>query len=295
MLSRPLASLALLAGILPAVPACAQGRLSEKASVMQQVAGTTITIEYYRPVARGRTPLGGVVYWGENWTPGANWATTVAVDHDVRIDGSLLPKGTYGLWAVVQPDSWVVNFHRRARRFHTDRPDSSDVALRLVVRPGSGPATEVLTFDFPDVSSTNTTLRFRWGTVVVPLRISAMAPPLGLIADPVIRRAYVGRYEAETLPDGLRMGLELGRTRVDIAESGDTLVWNEVGRSGKGDRTVLSTAGDDAFTWARRDSTGQFWNEPGVTVSFSRTAGRPTGFEVEMESGAVASRGTRLP
>ena len=295
MLSRPLASLALLAGILPAVPACAQGRLSEKASVMQQVAGTTITIEYYRPVARGRTPLGGVVYWGENWTPGANWATTVAVDHDVRIDGSLLPKGTYGLWAVVQPDSWVVNFHRRARRFHTDRPDSSDVALRLVVRPGSGPATEVLTFDFPDVSSTNTTLRFRWGTVVVPLRISAMAPPLGLIADPVIRRAYVGRYEAETLPDGLRMGLELGRTRVDIAESGDTLVWNEVGRSGKGDPPGLSAAGDDAFTWARRDSTGQFWNEPGVTVSFSRTDGRPTGFEVEMESGAVASRGTRLP
>ena len=295
MLSRPLASLALLAAILPAVPACAQGRLSEKASVMQQVAGTTITIEYYRPVARGRTPLGGVVHWGENWTPGANWATTVGVDHDVRIDGSLLPKGTYGLWAVVQPDSWVVNFHRRARRFHTDRPDSSDVALRLVVRPDSGPTTEVLTFDFPGMSSTGTTLRFRWGTVVVPLRISAMAPPLGLIADPVVRRAYVGRYEAETLPDGLRMGLEPGRGRVDIAESGDTLVWNEVGRSGKGDRIVLSTAGDDAFSWARRDSTGQFWNEPGVTVSFTRTDGRPTGFEVEMESGAVASRGTRMP
>src|SRR4029079_6293695 len=149
---------------------------------------------------------------------------------------------------VVQPDSWVVNFHRRARRFHTDRPDSSDVALRLVVRPDSGPTTEVLTFDFPGMSSTGTTLRFRWGTVVVPLRISAMAPPLGLIADPVVRRAHVGRYEAETLPDGLRMGLEPGRGRVDIAESGDTLVWNELGPSGKGARICVSTAG-------RRDST----------------------------------------
>jgi hypothetical protein len=180
MLSRRLACLALLAGSLPAGAACAQARLSEKASVMQQVAGTTITVEYYRPVARGRIPLGGVVHWGENWTPGANWATTVAVDHDVRIEGQLLPKGTYGLWVVVQPDSWVVNFHRGARRFHTNRPDSSDVALRLVVRPDSGPPTEVLTFDFPDMSSTGTTLRLRWGTVVVPLHIDIVPAALGL-------------------------------------------------------------------------------------------------------------------
>jgi Protein of unknown function (DUF2911) len=180
VLSRPLACLALIVAILPAVPACAQGRLSEKASVMQQVAGTTITVEYYRPVARGRTPFGGVVSWGENWTPGANWATTVAVDHDVRIEGRLLRKGTYGIWTLVQPDRWTVSFHRRARRFHTDRPDSSDVALSLVVRPDSGPATEVLTFDFPEVSATTTTLRFRWGTVVVPLHVAMVPPGVGL-------------------------------------------------------------------------------------------------------------------
>ncbi len=260
--------------------------------VSQTVAGTTIAVEYYRPVARGRGNLfGGVVQWGENWTPGANWATTVEVDHDVRVEGQPLPKGKYGLWIVVRPDTWTVSFHRRARRFHTDRPDSTDEALRLTVRPDSGPHTEVLTFDFPEMAATHTILRLRWGTVVVPLRISAMAPPLGLIADPVVRRAYLGRYEAETLPDGLRMGLEPGRSRIDIGESGDTLVWSEVRRSGKGDRIVLSTAGEDAFTWARRDSTGQFWNEPGVIVSFTRTNSRPTAFEVEMENGAVACSG----
>ena len=75
------------------MPACAQGRLSEKASVTQQVAGTTITVEYYRPVARGRdTASAGWCHWGENWTPGANWATTVTVDHDVRIEGGFCPR-----------------------------------------------------------------------------------------------------------------------------------------------------------------------------------------------------------
>jgi hypothetical protein len=54
------------------------------------------------------------------------------------------------------------------------------VALRLVVRPDSGPPTEVLTFDFPDMPSTGTTLRFRWGTVVVPLHIDIVPATLGL-------------------------------------------------------------------------------------------------------------------
>ena len=40
------------------------------------VNGTTITLDFSRPVARGRDSLfGGVVHWGELWTPGANWAT----------------------------------------------------------------------------------------------------------------------------------------------------------------------------------------------------------------------------
>src|SRR4051812_5470503 len=262
---------------------------------MQQVAGTTVTVEYYRPVARGRTPFGGVVHWGEHWTPGANWATTMAVDHDVRIEGQFLPKGTYGLWALVQPDSWVVSFHHRARRFHTDRPDSTDVALRLVMRPDSGSAIEVLTFDFPDVSSTSTTLRFRWGTVVVPLHIAMVPPALGLAHDPARRRPYLGRYQLEVLPPGARVGEEAGTFAMEIEEAGDTLVWRPLSRWAGPPQFVLSPAGEDDFSRASRDSLGQYWMQPGVIVSFTQSNGRATGFEVQLENGAIASRGTRMP
>jgi hypothetical protein len=157
-------------------PAGAQARKSERGSVGQTVAGTTITVEYSRPRARGRTLFGGVVKWGEHWTPGADWATTVEVDHDVTVEGRRLPKGKYGVWTVVRPESWTVSLHREWRRFHTNRPDSTDEALRLVVRPDSGPPVELLTFDFPEVDSTGTTLRFRWGTVVLPVRIGVSSP-----------------------------------------------------------------------------------------------------------------------
>jgi DUF2911 family protein len=172
------AAAALALAVLPACgvirPCAAQAKLSEHAVTAQTVAGTTITVEYSRPQARGRDPLfGQVVKWGDHWTPGADWATTIEVDHDVRVNGAPLPKGKYALWTVVQPDQWTVELRRQWHKFHVPPPsDSSDVQLRLTVRPESGPQTEILTFDFPAVGPAATTLRFRWGTVVVPLEIS---------------------------------------------------------------------------------------------------------------------------
>jgi hypothetical protein len=148
--------------------------LSEHAVTAQTVAGTTITVEYYRPLARGRDSLfGKVVKWGDHWTPGANWATTIDVDRDVRVNAAPLPKGRYAVWAFVQPDRWTLELRRTWHKFHVPAPtDSTDVQLRLEVKPESGPMTDILTFDFPVVQPTGTTLRFRWGTVVVPLEIT---------------------------------------------------------------------------------------------------------------------------
>jgi hypothetical protein len=185
---RTVLRLGLAAGVasLTARTSAAQRMLSEHAVTAQTVAGTTITVEYYRPAARGRDSLfGKVVTWGEHWTPGANWATTIEVDHDVRLDGALLPKGKYALWSVVQPDRWTVELHRQWHKFHVPPPsDTSDIQLRLPARPETAPFTEVLTFDFPVVRPAATTLRFRWGTVAVSLEVAVIAPKLGLLGSP---------------------------------------------------------------------------------------------------------------
>jgi hypothetical protein len=44
-------------------------------------------------------------------------------------------------------------------------------------RPDSGPQTETITFDFPAMRPAATSLRFRWGTVVVPLEITVGGNP----------------------------------------------------------------------------------------------------------------------
>ena len=294
MRGATLAALVLTACTGGARPGAAQGRLSEHAVAAQTVAGTTITVEYYRPVARGRDSLfGRVVTWGEHWTPGANWATTIDVDHDVRLDGRRLPKGKYALWTVVRPDSWSVELHRTSRKFHVPPPsDSTDEQLRFTVPTQRGPPTEVLTFDFPEVRGAETTLRFRWGTVVVALHVAAIPPPLALLPRGADVRAYLGRYDVRIMRD--EPSLSRRNVQVELVQSGDTLRWRDAdGPERERREFVLSPAGDDEFRRARRAANGEYWPDAGAVVSFTMDKGKVTGLEVRAEDGGTAERGER--
>src|SRR5439155_9636490 len=72
-----------------------QVRASERGSVSQIVDGTSIEVNYGRPRLRGRIAFGGVVHWGEMWTPGANFATTIRFGKDVKFSGRAVPAGRY--------------------------------------------------------------------------------------------------------------------------------------------------------------------------------------------------------
>ncbi|MEQ8330345.1 MAG: DUF2911 domain-containing protein [Longimicrobiales bacterium] len=82
------ATLGLTAALAAWTPLEAQIRGSERAMIRQQADGTTLTIDYGRPHIRGREPVfGGLIEWGHVWTPGANWATSLAVDNDTSGSG----------------------------------------------------------------------------------------------------------------------------------------------------------------------------------------------------------------
>ena len=57
-----------------------------------------ITIDYGQPHARGRAIFGGLVPYGEVWRLGANWATRLTVDFDVRFGDLDVPRGEYTLF-----------------------------------------------------------------------------------------------------------------------------------------------------------------------------------------------------
>lgn len=66
---------------------------SQRGAVEQRVGFTDVTITYRRPVARGRTLVGGLVRWGRVWNPGADSATTITVSRDIEVEGQPLASG----------------------------------------------------------------------------------------------------------------------------------------------------------------------------------------------------------
>src|SRR3954452_13451091 len=189
--------------IAPAV-AVAQIHASEHFTLTQKVSTTTIALEGDRPVARGRTLFGpdGVVKWGEVWTPGANWATTIEVDRDVTVDGHPLPKGKYSLWLTpqAQPTPWSLAFSRATHRFHTRPPGAADEQLRIAVTPEQvGMHMETLTWYMPVVMPDGVTLRLHWGTTSVPIQIGVDMPRLATLPPEQIP-VYVGTYKTHITP-----------------------------------------------------------------------------------------------
>lgn len=148
---------------------------SQLGSVSQQVADVRISLKYRRPVARGRALFGALVPWGAVWTPSADSAAVLSVSRPITVNGSALPAGTYGVWAIPDSASWTFIFSATPAAFHLRYPEGRDV-LRVRARPVRGEYVETLEFAFPMVDADSARLELRWGNTVVPLRLRAGTP-----------------------------------------------------------------------------------------------------------------------
>lgn len=270
--------------------------------VAQTVDGTTITVEYSRPVARGREVLfGGVVHWGETWTPGADWATTLEVDKPIRINGEPLPRGKYSVWMIPQPDEWTVILHREARRFHTRIPGKEGEQLRFRVKPEQGPYLETLTWYFPAVARDGTSLRMQWGTTYVPLRITVEpSRPLSISRDE--RAVYRASYRTGGGTLEVVEAENLLRVRARPAVAGlpaefelvpDSRVASWRGRRQEEDRGTGRSTGHRYHPAVY--SAGRLLDvHPELTVVFRAEAGQATGLEIRSVEGQVVARAERV-
>jgi hypothetical protein len=149
----------------------AQGpKPSQHGSVSQRVADTTISIEYNRPVARGRELLGNLMPFDKIWCPCADEATTIELSTAVTINGHDLAAGKYSIWTEPHPDKWTVIFNRNAAAWHNRYPAGQD-ALRIDATPRTGSHMETLAFYFPVVDGKKAELVLHWGTTVVPMSL----------------------------------------------------------------------------------------------------------------------------
>lgn len=275
----------------PAGPAAAQIRGSEAAVVGQTIDGTTITIEYSRPRAAGRSLFGELVPYGRPWT-GANWATTLDVNKDIRLNGTVVPAGKYSLWWVPQPapERWTLILDPEWKLFHTQRPKEKPEQIRLEAEPREAEHVELLTWTFPVVNGDAATLEMQWGTTALPLQV-IVQPTKPVALAPEERARYVGAYELE-IPEG--MGWPTS-ARFEVYELGEMLRGRLPFPIHPGDELEfdLVPAGRDRFSpGIYRD--GELFNvEMGGTFEFDVEGGRAVAVRLRMINGVVIAEGRR--
>ena len=283
---------AVIFSFLAAVPAtsAAQVYASEHGVVAQTVSGVVITVEYYRPKARGRELFGKLVPWGRVWTPGANWATTLEVDHDVSLEGQPLPKGKYSLWAIPGADQWTVVVNRTARAFHTRPPAADDAQLRFTVTPVQGPHVEMLTWSFPEVSKNAAELHLQWGTMDVPLHVGiGQSLPAAAALTETERRKLVGTYRMTHLGPMTRIKTSTytvfdsaGVLRLRRSDPPDTFYDAQFD---------LHPTAEHTFVPIMYRSGALIGAEPAMTIRFTFEGDRATGVETYFATGGVMARG----
>jgi hypothetical protein len=148
-------------------------RVSQKASVMQTVGLTDVTIMYNRPGVKGRVIWGGLVPYDKVWRTGANEATTITLSQAVKINGQPLPAGTYSFHTIPGKTSWTLIFNKTAEQWGSYDYDATKDALRIQVTPVTGPNQEWMAFSFSDVSTDSATVELAWEKLRVPFKIEA--------------------------------------------------------------------------------------------------------------------------
>lgn len=180
-------------------------RMSQHGTVSQTITGTTITVEYDRPTARGRDlKEADVIHFGRFWTPGANWATTLEIDGPVKIEGQDLAPGKYSMWMIPRDEAWTVILSADHRVFHTRTPDETKEVLRFDVEAIGGHDVDALQFYFPEVTGHRTTLNFHWGTFIIPMHLEVTPWPMAEVTAEQ-RAVYTGTYEG---PEGAELVID---------------------------------------------------------------------------------------
>lgn len=163
--------------------------LSPKAEIRQQVGNATITLEYQRPIARGREIFGGLVPYDKPWQTSAG-STTIRFDQPVTIDEQTLPAGIYALITIPGKKEWTIIIHDAEHG--TMRYEKSTLRVQTCVPvTQSGRFYEALSLDF-DVDQHNARLYISWTDVQVSLLIEtatqteSMASIDSLLAGPLL-------------------------------------------------------------------------------------------------------------
>jgi hypothetical protein len=162
--------LAVVAGmmLMPGVPAQMGGGdkplASPPAKAEVQLGGKDVTITYNTPSMKGRKIFGGLVPYDKVWRTGANAATTLKTEANLKIGTATVPAGTYTLYTLPSEGTWKLIINKQTGQWGTKYDQSQDLA-RVDMKKNTLPSPqEKMSISFENTHGNSTELHVRWDT-----------------------------------------------------------------------------------------------------------------------------------
>jgi len=197
-------------------------RASQKATIVQELVTTDVSITYSRPAVKGRTIWADapatmaarakgeatlddqnkrqagepIVPWDHVWRAGANEATLFVTTDDILVNGQLLPAGRYSFHTIPAKDgNWTIIFNKDDGQWGSFSYDSSKDQLRVKAKATMVPTNaELVTYFFDNITDDKATVYLRWEKMQVTFDVQVkdvVASTLGHL------RAYVAAGKAD--------------------------------------------------------------------------------------------------
>jgi hypothetical protein len=146
-------------------------QLSVRDTARATIGAATFSVDYGRPLARGRTLLGAVISYDRVWRTGANAATQFTTSAPIRLAGLSLPAGTYTLWTVPHVGRVDLIVNKQTGQWGTEYSRAQDLGTVPMTWDSVATPVEKFTIAIEPGDDRHGTLVMAWGTFrwAVPL------------------------------------------------------------------------------------------------------------------------------
>lgn len=174
---------------------------SPSATLTQVVGLSKVTIDYSRPMLKGRQMIGSkLIPYGQIWRTGANKIPNLTISHDMSIEGKSIKAGTYGLITIPGEKKWTVVISKNPNQWGTYNYKAEEDLLRFDVEAGKSVNTiEQFTFSFTTLTPASAHLIMQWENTEIKFRLSHDAEP-GILKE-IEEKTSASEVTSETYYD----------------------------------------------------------------------------------------------
>ena len=147
--------------------------LSVRDTLRTQIGNAMFTVEYSRPLLRGRSLLGDVIPYDRVWRTGANAATQFTTSTPIKLAGMPVPAGTYTLFTAPHTNGVDLLVNKQTGEWGTEYRGSLDLGTARMVSEVATAPVEEFTISIIPGDNRHGKLVLEWGSFrwIAPIEV----------------------------------------------------------------------------------------------------------------------------